>query len=201
MQFLIHGADQKTGREMTIMVDARDQTEAEHKVLYNDILIASLARFVQPVVQETPREPAKPEYLRSEPRPEEREKKTRTPIYREILRGAKWLGGLAMFVKMLGVFLLLVAICLVAVPLIPWLKEILPLARWPVAWFAGAAVLLAMAFACMLCGTTVSMMSGLALAIRDMARNSFAEEPDVKSISRVAVRELLDPEARQLPTA
>src|SRR6267142_329257 len=35
MQFLIHGADQKTGREMTIVVDARDQTEAEQRVLYN----------------------------------------------------------------------------------------------------------------------------------------------------------------------
>jgi hypothetical protein len=56
MQFLIHGADQKTGREMTIMVDARDQTEAEQKVLYNDILIASLARFAEPVVEEAPRD-------------------------------------------------------------------------------------------------------------------------------------------------
>ena len=201
MQFLIHGADQKTGREMTIMVDARDQTEAEQKVLYNDILIASLARFAEPVMEEPPRELAKPEYLRPEPSPQEREKKTRTPIYREILRGAKWLGGLAIFVKMAGVFLLLVAMCLVAVPLVPWLKEVLPLAQWPVAWFAASAVLLAIAFGCMLCGATVSMMSGLALAIRDMARNSFAEESDVKSISRVAMRELIDSEVRQLPSA
>jgi len=200
MQFLIHGADQKTGREMTIMVDARDQTEAEQKVLYNDILIASLARFAEPVVDEA-KELAQPEYLRPEPLPEEREKTTRTPIYKEILRGAKWLGGLAMFVKMVGVFLLLVAICLVAVPLIPWLKEILPLAQWPVAWFAGSAVILAMAFACMLCGATVSMMSGLALALRDMARNSFAEQLDTKSISRVAVHDLIGSEVRQLPSA
>jgi len=200
MQFLIHGADQKTGREMTIMVDARDQTEAEQKVLYNDILIASLARFAEPVVDEA-KELAQPEYLRPEPLPEEREKTTRTPIYKEILRGAKWLGGLAMFVKMVGVFLLLVAICLVAVPLIPWLKEILPLAQWPVAWFAGSAVILAMAFACMLCGATVSMMSGLALALRDMARNSFAEQLDTKSISRVAVHGLIGSEVGQLPSA
>src|SRR4051812_19168461 len=48
MQFLIHGADQKTGREMTIVVDARDQSEAEQRVLYNDILISSLARFSAP---------------------------------------------------------------------------------------------------------------------------------------------------------
>jgi hypothetical protein len=201
MQFLIHGADQKTGREMTIMVDARDQTEAEQKVLYNDILIASLARFAEPVVEEAPRELVQPEYLRPEPSPEEREKTTRTPIYKEILRGAKWLGGLAMFVKMVGVFLLLVAICLVAVPLIPWLKEILPLAQWPLAWFAGSALLLAMAFACLLCGATVSMMSGLALAVRDMARNSFAEPPDMKNISTVGMRELIDSQARQLPSA
>ncbi|HEV8293541.1 MAG TPA: hypothetical protein VGP94_16510 [Tepidisphaeraceae bacterium] len=205
MQFLIHGADQKTGREMTIVVDARDRTEAEQRVLYNDILIASMAKFAEPVVIEEQKpadlamELERPGYLRPEPRPEEREKQTRTPIYKEILRGAKWLGGLAIFVKMVGVFLVLVAACLVAVPLIPWLRVTLPLEEWPIAWFVSGAVLLVMAFGCMLCGASVSMMSGLALAVRDMARNSFAEEPDVKSISRIAVRELLDSEVRQLP--
>src|SRR5262245_35128597 len=122
MQFLIHGADQKTGKEMTIVVDARDRTEAEQRVLYNDILIASIGKFVDaasepPVLEVTSENLAKPDYLRPEPIPEEREKATRTPIYKEILRGAKWLGGLAMFVKMVGVFLMLVALCLVAVPL------------------------------------------------------------------------------------
>ena len=75
----------------------------------------------------------------------------------------------------------------------------MPLEEWPIVWFVSGAVLLVMAFGCILCGATVSMMSGLALAVRDMARNSFAEEPDVKSISRIAVRELIDSEARQLP--
>jgi hypothetical protein len=89
-----------------------------------------MGRFVEP----PPKEPAdlaveleRPGYLRPEPKPQEREKRTRTPIYREILRGAKWLGGLAMFVRMVGVFLVLVALCLVAVPLIPWVREIMPL--------------------------------------------------------------------------
>jgi len=201
MQFLIHGADQKTGREMTIVVDARDQSEADQRVLYNDILIGSMGRFVAPPSEE-PKEPvelAVPRYLRPEPKPEEREKGTRTPIYKEILRGAKWLGGLAMAVRMVGVFLVLVAGCLVAVPLIPWLRMVMPLEEWPIVWFVSGAVLLVMAFGCILCGATVSMMSGLALAVRDMARNSFAEEPDVKSISRIAVRELIDSEVRQLP--
>jgi len=202
MQFLIHGADQKTGKEMTIVVDARDQTEAEQRVLYNDILIASMAQFAAPpVVEERPVDLPVASYLRPEPAPEVREKKTRTPIYKEILRGAKWLGGLAMFVRMVGVFLLLVALCLVVVPLIPWTREIMPLQKWPLAWFVGGAVMMVMAFGCMLCGATVSMMSGLALAIRDMARNSFAEEGEIKSSSRVALRELIDSEVRQLPSA
>jgi hypothetical protein len=67
------------------------------------------------------------------------------------------------------------------------------------AWFVSGAVLLAMAFACMLCGASVSMMSGLALAVRDMARNSFAEESEAKSVSRVAVGELIECDLRQLP--
>src|SRR6185312_14516954 len=54
MQFLIHGADQKTGKEMTIVVDARDQTEAEQRVLYNDILIASMAQFAPPPIISDP---------------------------------------------------------------------------------------------------------------------------------------------------
>ena len=201
MQFLIHGADQKTGKEMTIVVDARDQTEAEQRVLYNDILIASMAQFAAPppVSIEKPADLPVADYLRPEPAPAEREKQTRTPIYKEILRGAKWLGGLAIFVRMVGVFLLLVALCLVAVPLIPWLKGVLPLAKWPLAWFAAGAMLMLMAFGCMLCGATVSMMSGLALAVRDMARNSFAPEQGTTSTSRIAVRELIDSELRQLP--
>src|SRR5882762_8476262 len=147
MQFLIHGADQKTGKEMTIVVDARDQTEAEQRVLYNDILIASMAQFAAPpVVEERPVDLPVASYLRPEPAPEVREKKTRTPIYKEILRGAKWLGGLAMFVRMVGVFLLLVALCLVVVPLIPWTREIMPLQKWPLAWFVGGAVMMVMAF-------------------------------------------------------
>jgi hypothetical protein len=198
MQFLIHGADQKTGREMTIVVDARDRTEAEQKVLYNDILIASMAQFVAPVVEPPPATAPVADYLRPEPKPEEREKMTRTPIYKEILRGAKWLGGLSVFIKMVGVFLLLVALCLVAVPLIPWLKEILPLAKWPLAWFIAGALVMVMAFGCMLCGATVSMMSGLALAVRDMARNSFSEEP-ATTVPNISVSRLIESEVRQLP--
>jgi len=200
MQFLIHGADQKTGREMTIVVDARDRTEAEQRVLYNDILISSMGKFVEatqaPVV-EVGEELARPGYLRPEPGAEEREKTTRTPIYKEILGGAKWLWGLAMFVKIVGVFLVLVALCLVAVPLVPWVREIAPLKEWPIVWFVGGAVVLAMGFGCMLCGATVSMMSGLALAVRDMARNSFSEE--ASSVSKIDVRELISADVRQLP--
>jgi hypothetical protein len=184
MQFLIHGADQKTGREMTIVVDARDRTEAEQRVLYNDILISSMAQFAAQVVEDKPAELPVAGYLRPEPAAEEREKSTRTPIYQEILRGAKWLWGLAIFVRMVGVFLVLVALCLVAVPLIPWVREIMPLQRWPIAWFVGGVLLLVMAFGCMLCGATVSMMSGLALAVRDMARNSFSEDNSVKGMTK-----------------
>jgi len=199
MQFLIHGADQKTGREMTIVVDARDQTEAEQRVLYNDILIGSMAKFVSPPPKPPRAGPLVP-YQRPEPKPEEREKGTRTPIYKEILRGAKWLGGLAVAVRMVGVFLMLVALCLVAAPLIPWVREIMPLEEWPLAWFVGGAVLGAMAFACMLCGATVSMMSGLALAVRDMARNSFGEEAGVLMVDKkeLAGLRIVQGEGREL---
>jgi hypothetical protein len=161
-----------------------------------------MAKFAEPVVVEEKTadlamELERPGYLRPEPKPEEREKGTRTPIYTEILRGAKWLGGLAMFVRMVGVFWMLVALCLVAVPLIPWVREIMPLEEWPIGWFVSGAVLMVMAFGCMLCGATVSMMSGLALAVRDMARNSFSEEKD--SASRVVVSNLVGSDLRQLP--
>jgi hypothetical protein len=161
-----------------------------------------MAKFAEPVmVEERPVELPVAEYLRPEPAPEEREKRTRTPIYREILCGAKWLGGLAIFVRMVGVFLLLVAACVVGVPLVPWLGEVMPLAQWPIAWFGAGALLMMMAFGCMLCGATVSMMSGLALAVRDMARNSFSEDNGEKSMSRISVRELIESDVRQLPSA
>src|SRR5688572_32017786 len=45
MRFMIHGADQKTGREMTVVMEAPDESEAERRALYNDILVSSVARF------------------------------------------------------------------------------------------------------------------------------------------------------------
>ncbi|HEV8606669.1 MAG TPA: hypothetical protein VGQ99_14940 [Tepidisphaeraceae bacterium] len=212
MQYLIHGADQKTGREMTIVVDARDQAEAEQRVLYNDILIASMSRFISPPPQPTRVGPMAP-YQRPEPAPEEREKRTRTPFYKEILAGARWLGGLAVAVRMVGVFTVLLALCATLLPVIKPVREIMPFRVIPLLWFIGGAMLLAMGFACMLCGATVSMMSGLALAVRDMARNSFEEDPPLApqgaeaprrmSISQVREDDLIDcpAEARQLPSA
>jgi hypothetical protein len=179
MQFLIHGADQKTGREMTIVVDARDQAEAEQRVLYNDILIASMARFISPPPKPPRLGPSLP-YRRPDPAPQERGPRTRAPFYKEIIGGAKWLGGLAVAVRMFGVLFVLLAVCASLLPVKP-IREIMPFKVIPLIWFIGGALLLTLGFACMLCGATVSMLSGLALAVRDMARNSFHEEPPIET--------------------
>jgi hypothetical protein len=191
MQFLIHGADQKTGREMTIVVDARDQSEAEQRVLYNDILISSLARFTAPPPAPPRLGPLIP-YKRPEPAPKERAFRSRTPFYKEILRGAKWVAGLAVAIRLFGVLFVLLALCATLLPIIKPIRAIMPFKVIPLVWFIGGGVLLALGFTCLLCGATVSMFSGLALAVRDIARNSFQEEPDQSpdesptiSISRV----------------
>ncbi len=177
MQFLIHGADQKTGREMTIVVDARDQSEAEQRVLYNDILISSLARFTAPPPALPRLGPLVP-YRRPDPAPQERTFRTRTPFYKEILRGAKWIAGLAVAIRLFGVLFVLLALCATLLPIIKPVREIMPFKVIPLLWFIGGGILLAIGFTCMLCGATVSMFSGIALAVRDIARNSFEEEPD-----------------------
>jgi hypothetical protein len=194
MKFMIHGADQKTGRELTVVIDAADRTEAEQRVLYNDILIASLAHYVPP----TPPPAPMIGYNRPDPAPGERNLRTRTPFYKEILRGAKWLGGLAFAVRMFGVLFALLALCAIALPLIKPIREIMPFAVIPLVWFIGGALLLTLGFMCMLCGATVSMLSGLALAIRDMARNSFHEEPPIEVVQR---RETSTLTIQQVPSA
>ena len=124
------------------------------------------------------------DYNRPDPDPTDRNFRSRTPFYKEILRGAKWLGGLAFAVRMFGVLFALLALCAIALPLIKPIREIMPFTVIPLVWFIGGGLLLTLGFMCMLCGATVSMLSGLALAIRDMARNSFHEDPPLEVAQR-----------------
>jgi hypothetical protein len=86
---------------------------------------------------------------------------------------------------MFGVLFLLLALCATLLPLIKPVRDIMPFKVIPLLWFIGSALLLTLAFMCLLCGTTISMLSGLSLAIRDMARNSFHEPlPTIESAQR-----------------
>ena len=177
MRFMIHGADQKTGREMTIVVDAPDETEAERRALYNDILVSSIARFTAaaepapPVVPAISYEPVElPAGLRGASPPSA---EAIVPRYREVLRGARWLGWMAALARWGGSLAVLSAIVVTLFVVVEPLRRHAPVPVRPVLWLTAAGVVAFMGLLCVLCGVMVATMSGLVVAVRDIAQNSF----------------------------
>jgi hypothetical protein len=174
MRWMIHGADHKTGRELTIIVDADDPQEAEHRALYNDILVSSIQEFTAAMLSQAP-EPAAPalDYCAPDSPPASRPPLGGAPFYRPILAGARWLDGLSSAIRIAGFIALLAALVTTLVPLFEPVREWLPFTIIPLLWFIGSGLLMVIAFLCLFLGASIALLSELALALRDMARNSF----------------------------
>jgi hypothetical protein len=189
MQFLIHGADHKTGREMTIVVDARDPADAARRVLYNDVLVSSITDFVQTPSQPEPSPAELPElqqprgedesaieYKAPEVEPPQRQPCSRPPFYRQILSGARSLRTLSLAISTVGLILVVAALVAAALPWCRVLRIYLPFVVVPGLCYLAAAALAIMGVVCACCAAPLSMMSEMALAMRDLARNSFRDE-------------------------
>jgi hypothetical protein len=195
MRFMIHGADQKTGREMTIVMEAPDESEAERRALYNDILVSSVARFTagaatageQPSVREdlieerTARHgsPLSYHYRPAEIPPEQRgaappnPDTAAVPAYRDVLDGARWLDRLGLVARWGGGFAIVTGLGLIALACFEPIRQRLVLPAHPVLYLTAAAVVTTVGLLCVICGVLVSMTSGLVVAVRDIAQNTF----------------------------
>lgn len=194
MRFMIHGADQKTGREMTVVMEAPDESEAERRALYNDILVSSVARFTAgaasagaaefearhilaevtataPATTALPYHPAEfPAEARGAKPPHPA---AAVPAYGDVLHGARWLDRLGLLARWGGGAAILAGVALIAIALVDPLRQRLALPAHPWLFLAAAAVVTALGVLCVLCGVMVSMTSGLVVAVRDVAHNTF----------------------------
>ena len=195
MRFMIHGADQKTGREMTIVMEAPDESEAERRALYNDILVSSVARFTagaatageQPgvcedLIEERTARHAPPlsyHFRPPEIPPDQRgaappnPNTAAVPAYRDVLDGARWLDRLGLVARWGGGFAILIGIGLILLACFEPIRQRLVLPAHPVLYLTAAAVLTTVGLLCVICGVLVSMTSGLVVAVRDIAQNTF----------------------------
>ena len=162
MRWLVEAADSKTGMETEITVEARTEAEAERLARYNGLLVWKVSRVgarPAPLVPYRGPEVAGP------------------PQYVQVLRSAAWVRRLSVvvsavgwigFVTALGVFSFL---CMREAwdNWKSWRAWLLPatVATWR--WAAAAA-------GCVIAGAVMRLMGAVALAIRDVARNTYRPE-------------------------
>ena len=195
MRFMIHGADQKTGRELTVVVDAPDESEAERRALYNDILVSSVARFTAGA-SSPPAPPKEPDrtlsYRPVEFAPEARGDRpphpaAAVPSYPDVLYGARWLDRLGVLGRWGGGAAVFLGVWLIIVSLVDPVRQYLALPAHPFLYLAAAAVVTALGVLCVVCGVMISMTSGLVVAVRDIAQNTFHVAARVDAPSGPAV--------------
>ena len=192
MRFMIHGADQKTGREMTVVMEAPDESEAERRALYNDILVSSVARFTAgaaarrraaEAATDRRRAVTRPRRARVTYQPAEFPPEVRgsgpphpaaaVPRYREVLCGARWLDRVGLLARWGGGLAILAGIALILIALVDPIRQWLAIPRHPVLFLIAAGVLSVLGVLCVVCGVMISMTSGLVVAVRDIAQNTF----------------------------
>jgi hypothetical protein len=186
MRFMIHGADQKTGREMTVVMEAPDESEAERRALYNDILVSSVAKFTagagMPALpqQQKAAEPDTPKlaYHPLEFPPAQRgstppSPAATVPTYRDVLTGARWLDRVGVAAITGGAAAIIGGVALIVIALVDPVRRHLALPPNTGLFLAAAAVLSVLGILCVVSGVMVSMTSGLVVAVRDVAQNTF----------------------------
>ncbi len=162
MRWLIEAADSKTGLETEITVEARTEADAERLARYNGLLVSKVSRFGPKPATIVPYrgvDVAGP------------------PKYRQLLRSAAWVRGQGLAVAGLGWVGLLAAAGVFGFLCMrhgwdnwkSWRAWLVPasLATW--SWAAAAAALVVV-------GSVLRLAGAVALAVRDVARNTYQRE-------------------------
>jgi len=161
MRWLIEAADSKTGMETEITVEARTEADAERLARYNGLLVWKVSRVgprPAPLVPYRGPEVAGP------------------PQYAQVLRSAAWVRRLSIVVSAVGWVGFVTALGVFSFLCMregwdnwkAWRAWLVPatVATW--LWAAAAAC-------CVIAGAVLRMMGAVALAIRDVARNTWPE--------------------------
>lgn len=163
MQWQITGAHRQTGDETTIVIDAEDQAQAERRAARRGILIESIQRLeTQIEVEAANQEDESPAMFEYQPPPARHEAPAAAPQYSWIRTGAR-------IIVIEGVLCMLAAVIAALVAVSAWASGDM-MAR-PVAFIATIVFL-----AFLVIGTFLLMWAQLALAVRDIARNSFGKD-------------------------
>lgn len=190
MKWMVEGADSRTGKDIIITVDAPNRAQAEQLAGYNGVLVSTIKE--QPATttpaedfaayhltpEEDAQPPQRPERKERAERPERAERyptaseqrtsvPTMVPAYTEIINGAQWLNGLAVFAGAAGWVCLLAFMLLVGKALIR--KEEGAVLLW-IPSAAGGALF------CLVAAAFLRTSAAIALAVRDIARNTFVNK-------------------------
>lgn len=168
MKWRIDGADETTGAEQSVVLDARDQAEAERLARYQGILVASIRQDDAPSLEYATRTPADklsvdPSAVKPIPA---------LPDYGDILLARSLLRWLSWAIAAFG------AICLCGVGLtliLPLLSRQYKFMTW-LDWLEpifAAIRLTAYALFLWIVAVLLRLVGALALVLRDIARNTF----------------------------
>lgn len=162
MRWLVEAADSKTGMETEITVEARTEAEAERLARYNGLLVWKVSRVgarPAPLVLYRGPEVAGP------------------PQYVQVLRSAAWVRRLGIVVSAVGWIGFVLALGVFSFLCMregwdnwkSWRTWLVPAALATWRWAAAAA-------GCVIAGAVLRLTGAVALAIRDVARNTYRSE-------------------------
>lgn len=194
MRYRITGADSRTGKEMTLTIMAAGDKEAEKIARQSGLMVSSIEADL-PAPADAQAEPAADEDppaheqipARSPLAPAPPSERPAVPEYRDIARGARALAGFATFATVLGWICIVLGLVVAVVMMVAGLAAgsaaasaggggsaamggaaggaMMGLAIGTVPALYGTALLIA--------GALLRMQASLAVAVRDIARNSF----------------------------
>lgn len=150
--------------------------------------------------------PARLDYHAEDRPPQDRPPLAAAPTYGDVLRGARWLHGIAVLAQVFACLLIVLGVGAVAMGFLDdqWQRRVARGAEQvpDMVWLVGGCVMLAAALLLLFCASMIGMMSGLAVAVRDIARNSFhrtGEAPrDDLNLAQLRQHRAL-PVARRIP--
>lgn len=166
MKWIIDGADESSGQEQHLTLEARDRDEAERLARYRGVLVSSIQADIAPPL----------EYQRTAASraPEAPSAHSDLPSYPQILVGVWMLRWLAWGVVGLAALCMLGAGLVLALPLLQGRTKYMSWLDWlTVATNAVAPAAYGLFF--LIVAVFLRLAGGLAIAFRDIARNSFVD--------------------------
>ena len=161
MRWEVQGADAATGKETTITLEAVTAEEAEKQARYNGMLVSHVRKAA-------PKPSPKLDYAAPTPAP----RPGVVPEYAAIVSGARLTSFFARVVALFGAVAFGVAILAVAIAVYQSLGGNLDTSEKTLAVTITAGCVF-YGLGCFVVAVFLSMHASLALAVRDMARNSF----------------------------